>query len=162
MSDSVRPHRRQPTRVPRPWDSPGKNTGVGCCFLLQCMKVKSQSEVVQSCLTLSDPMDCSLPGSSIHGIFQARVLGWGATAFSVIETKPSSFITIYLWLLLHCNGRGGWSGQRSYGLQNLKCLLSGPLQIKFANPSLRRKSSLVGKVFLAFQRFMDGAIFSTT
>ena len=78
MSNSVRPHRRQPTRLPRPWDSPGKNTGVGCHFLLQCMKVKSESEVAQSCPTLSDPMDCSLPGSSIHGIFQARVLEWGA------------------------------------------------------------------------------------
>ena len=66
----------------RPWDSPGKNTGVGCHFLLQCMKVKSQSEVVQSCLTLSDPMDCSLPGPSVHGVFQARVLEWGAIAFS--------------------------------------------------------------------------------
>ena len=74
VSDSVRLHRRQPTRLPRPWDSPGKNTGVGCHFLLQCMKVKSESEVVQSCLTLSDPMDCSLPGSLVHGIFQARVL----------------------------------------------------------------------------------------
>ena len=82
MSDSVQPHRWQPTRLPRPWDSPGKNTGVGCHFLLQCMKVKSESEVAQSCLTLSDPMDCSLPGSSIHGIFQVRVLEWGATAFS--------------------------------------------------------------------------------
>ena len=81
MSDSVRPHRWQPTRLPRPWDSPGKNTGVGCHFLLQCMKVKSQSEVTQLCPTLSDPMDCSLPGSSIHGIFQARVLEWGAIAF---------------------------------------------------------------------------------
>ena len=81
MSDSVRPHRRQPTRLPCPWDSPGKNTGVGCHFLLQCMKVKSESEVAQSCPTLSDPMDCSLPGSSIHGIFQARVLEWGAIAF---------------------------------------------------------------------------------
>ena len=78
MSDSVRPHRRQPTRPHRPWDSPGKNTGVGCHFLLQRMKVKSESEVAQSCPTLSDPMDCSLPGSSIHGIFQARVLEWGA------------------------------------------------------------------------------------
>ena len=67
MSDSVRPHRWQPTRLPRPWDSPGKNTGMGCHFLLQCMKVKSESEVAQSCLTLSDPMDCSPPGSSIHG-----------------------------------------------------------------------------------------------
>ena len=70
-------HRRQPTRLPRPWDSPGKNTGVGCHFLLQCMKVKSESEVAQSCLTLSDLVDCSLPGSSVHGIFQARVLGVG-------------------------------------------------------------------------------------
>ena len=70
------------TRLPRPWDSPGKNTGVGCHFLLQCMKVKSESEVAQSCPTLSDPMDFSLPGSSIHGIFQARVLEWGAIAFS--------------------------------------------------------------------------------
>jgi len=78
----VRPHKRQPTRLPRPWDSPGKNTGVGCHFLLQCMKVKSESEVAQSCLTRHDPMDCSLPGSSIHGIFLARVLEWGAIAFS--------------------------------------------------------------------------------
>ena len=71
-----------PTRLPRPWDSPGKNTGVGCHFLLQCMKVKSESEVVQSCPTLSVPMDCSLPGCSIHGIFQAKVLEWGAISFS--------------------------------------------------------------------------------
>ena len=70
MSDSVRPHRRQPTRLPCPWDSPGKNTGVGCHSLLQCMKVKSESEVAQSCPTLSYPMDCSLPGSSFHGIFR--------------------------------------------------------------------------------------------
>ena len=82
MSDSVRPHRRQPIRLPRPWDSPGKNTGVSCHFLLQCMKVKSQSEVAQSYLTPSDPMDCSPPGPSVHGIFQARVLEWGAIAFS--------------------------------------------------------------------------------
>ena len=82
MSDSVRPHRRQPTRPRHPWNSLGKNTEVGCHFLLQCMKVKSESEVTQSCPTLSDPMDCSLPGSSVHGIFQARVLEWGAIAFS--------------------------------------------------------------------------------
>ena len=82
MSDSMRPHRWQPTRLPRPWDSPGKNTGVGCHFLLQCMKVKSESEVAQLYPTLSDPMDCSLPGSSVHGSFQARVLEWGAIAFS--------------------------------------------------------------------------------
>ena len=67
---------------PGPWDSPGKNTGVGCHFLLQCMTVKSESEVAQSCPTLRDPMDYSPPGSSAHGIFQARVLEWGATAFS--------------------------------------------------------------------------------
>ena len=82
MSDSVGPHRLQPTRLLCPWDSPGKNTGVGCHFLLKCMKVKSESEVAQSCPTLSDPMDCSLQGSSIHGIFQARVLEWGTIAFS--------------------------------------------------------------------------------
>ena len=74
--------RGQPTRLPRPWDSPGKNTGVGCHFFPQCMKVKSESEVAQSCPTLSDPMDCGPPGSSTHGIFQARVLEWGAIAFS--------------------------------------------------------------------------------
>ena len=73
MSNSVQPHRWQPTRLPHPWDSPGKNTGVGCHSLLQCMKVNRESEVAQSCLTLSDPLDCSPPGSSIHGIFQARV-----------------------------------------------------------------------------------------
>ena len=84
VSDSLRPHRRQPSRLLRPWDSPGKNTGVGCHFLLQCMKVKSESEVAQSCPTLSDPMDCSLPGSSVHGIFQARVLEWGAIALTAI------------------------------------------------------------------------------
>ena len=78
VSDSVQPHRQQPTRLPHPWDSPGKNTGVGCYFLPQCMTVKSESEVAQSCPTLSDPMDCSLPGSSVHGIFQARVLEWVA------------------------------------------------------------------------------------
>ena len=74
-------------QAPFPWDSPGKNTGVGCHFLLQCMKVKSESEVAQSCLTPSDPMDCSLPGSSVHGIFQARVLDWVAIAFSEHITK---------------------------------------------------------------------------
>ena len=82
VSDSVRPHRRWPTRLPHPWDSPGKNTGVGCHFLLQCMKGKSESEVAQSCPTLCDSMVCSLPVSSVHGIFQARVLEWSAIAFS--------------------------------------------------------------------------------
>ena len=82
MSDSVRPHRRQPTRLPHPWDSPGKNTGVGCHFLLQCMKVKSESEGAQACPTPSDPMDCSPPGSSVPGILQARTLEWVASSFS--------------------------------------------------------------------------------
>ena len=82
MSNSVRPHRWQPTRLPRPWDSPGKNTGVGCRFLLQCMKVKSESEIAQSCPSLSDPIDCSPPAPPSMGFFQARVLEWGAIAFS--------------------------------------------------------------------------------
>ena len=93
MSDSVRPHRRQPTRLPSPWNSPGKNTGVGCHFLLQCMKVKSESEVAQSCPTLSDPMDCSLPGFSVHGVFQARVLESCAIAFST-----HFFIDVLYWI----------------------------------------------------------------
>ena len=87
MSDSVRPHRRQPTRLRHPRDSPGKNTGVGCPCLLQCRKVKSEREVAESCPTLSDPMDCGPPGSSIQGIFQARALEWGATAFSMKDTE---------------------------------------------------------------------------
>ena len=77
-SDSVRPHRWQPTRLHHPWDSPGKNTGVDCHFLLQCRKVKSESEVTQLSPTLHDPMDCSPPGSSVHGIFQTRALEWVA------------------------------------------------------------------------------------
>ena len=88
MSDSVRPHRWQPTRLPCPWDSPGKNTGVGCHFLLQCMKVKNESEVAQSCPTLSDSMDCSLPGSSAHEIFQARKLELVAISFSRGSSQP--------------------------------------------------------------------------
>ena len=114
MSDSVRPHRRQPTGLPHPWDSPGKNTGVGCHFLLQCIKVKSDSEVAQSCLTLCDPMDCSLPGSSAHGIFQMRALEWGAIAFSkhlIYVSVYSSWIKypvpswLSLSLLSICRGR---------------------------------------------------------
>ena len=103
----VRPHRWQPARFPRPWDSPGKNTGVGCHFLLQCMKVKSESEATQSCLTLSDPTDCSLPGSS-HGIFQARVLEWVAIAFSrESQTLHFNFISIP-WVVTE---KMGWEGR---------------------------------------------------
>ena len=112
MSDSVRPHRWQAIRLHHSWDSRGKNTGVGCHFLLQCMKVKSESEVPQSCLTLSDPMDCSLPGSFTHGIFQASVLEWGAIAFSInncilpcnkhLQLNRELDISCY-WLLLASN-----------------------------------------------------------
>ena len=91
----MQPHRRQPTRLPRPWDSPGKNTGVGCHFLLQCRKVKSEREVTQSCPTLRDPMDCSLPGSSVHGIFQARVLESGAIAFSAAQVHLPNKVSCF-------------------------------------------------------------------
>ena len=97
LCPTLRPHRRQPTRLPHPWDSPGKNTGVGCHFLLQCMKVKRESEVAQSCRTLSDPMDCSLPGSSVLGIFQARVLEWGAIAFSNVRHYYSLKFLSYMF-----------------------------------------------------------------
>ena len=94
FSQTLQPHRRLPTRLPRPWDSPGKNTGVGCYFLLQCMEVKSESEVAQSCPTPSHPMDCSLPGSSIHGIFQARVLEWVAIPFSNICAREIKLVEV--------------------------------------------------------------------
>src|SRR5574337_1079354 len=99
VSESVRPHGRQPTRPRSPWVSLGKNTGVGCHVLLQCMKVKCESEVAQSCPTLSDPMDCSLPGSSVHEIFQARVLEWGAIAFSQYPARVSQLKRIYLYFM---------------------------------------------------------------
>ena len=95
MSDSVRPHRWQPTRLPRPWDSPSKNTGVGCHFLLQCMKAKRASEVILSCPSLSNPMDCSLPGSSVHGIFHARVLEW--VAIALFEGDPQQIVNQKVW-----------------------------------------------------------------
>ena len=121
MSDSVWPHRWQLTRLPRPWDSPGKNTGVGCHFLLQCMKVKSEGEVAQSCPTLSDSMDCNLPGSSVHGIFQARVLEWGAIAFSE---------QLNYWELIR-NGNSWAPPQtcwlRNWGMSPSMCVLTGLL-----------------------------------
>ena len=129
MSNSVRPHRRQPTRSPRPWDSPGKNTGVGCHFFLQCMKVKSESEVAHSCPTLSDPMDCSPPGSSIHGIFQARVLEWGAIAFSERKLSAKQL------MLLNCGvGEDSWE---SIGLQgNQSWVFTGRNDAKAKTPIL--------------------------
>ena len=116
VSNSVRPHRWQPTRLPHAWDSPGKNTGVGCHFLLQYMKVKSESEVAQSCPTLSDPMDCSLPGSSIHGIFQARVLDWGAIAFSGRRRRQAS---ISIPMLARSPGGGHGSPLQYSRLENI-------------------------------------------
>ena len=102
MSHSVQAHRWQPTRLCRPWDSPGKNTGVGCHFLLQCMKVKSESEVTQWCPTLSNPMDCSLPGSSAHGIFQARVLEWGAIySFIIPLIEPTNYNMCILLIIVY-------------------------------------------------------------
>ena len=100
MSNSGRPHRRQLIQLPRPWDSLGKNTGVGCHFLLQCMKVKSESEFAQFCPTLSNPMDYSQPGSSTHEIFQARVLEWGSIAFSGTETEINWNRSILLFTFL--------------------------------------------------------------
>ena len=120
MSDSVGPHRQQPSRLPHPWDSPGKNTGVGCHFLLQCRKVKSKIEVAQSCPTLSDPMDCSLSGSFVHGIFQARVLEWDAIAFSdqsILEEINSEYSLEGLMLKLQYFGhltQGGTQWTRNW------------------------------------------------
>ena len=101
----MRPHRRQPTRLPRPWDSPGKNTGVSCHFLLQCTRVKNASEVAQSCSTLRDPMVCSLPGSSTHGAFQARVLEWGPlpSPMMLLRNMEKIFLSlnrVVLWISL--------------------------------------------------------------
>ena len=93
MSNSVRPHRWQPTRLPCPWDSPGKNAGVGCHFLLQCMKVKSESEVAQSCPTLSNPMDCSLPGSSVHGF--SRQEYWSGVPLPSLKNYLSDNINLF-------------------------------------------------------------------
>ena len=130
MSNSVRPHRQQPTRLPRPWDSPGKNTGAGCPFLLQCLKVKGESEVAQSCPTLSDPMDCSPPGSSVHGIFQARVLEWGAIAFSRLQYWRPQFS---FWVgKIHCRRDRlptpvflGFSGGSAGKENSMDCMVLG-------------------------------------
>ena len=105
VSDSVRPRRPQSARLRRPGDSPGKNTGVGCHFLLQYMKVKSKNEVAQSCPTLCNPMDCSLPGFSIHGIFQTRVLEWDAIASSNYQINDMNLNK--LWEIVE--DRGAWN-----------------------------------------------------
>ena len=97
MSDSVRPHRRQPTRLPHPWDSPGKNTGVGCHFLLQCMKVKSESEAAQSCPTCSDPMDCSYQALPSMG-FSRQEYWSGLPSPSPIGLWGLSLMTLWPWV----------------------------------------------------------------
>ena len=114
--------------LPRPWDSPGKNTGVGYHFLLQCMKVESESEVAQLCPTLSDPMDCSPPGSSVHGISQARVLEWGAIAFSTVYPTLTFMSVNFNGKLKfypnlgpkynneHFKRKSNWKWSQSYGL----------------------------------------------
>ena len=126
----MRPHKRQPTRLPHPWDSPGKNTGVGCHFLLQCIKVKSESEVAQSCPTLSDPMDCSLPGSSIYGIFQARVLEWGVLTIYLILAQchfPWTWLPISPVFFPFCPYlTRRWGGTGSYLWVQLCSLSSSP------------------------------------
>ena len=127
MSDSVRPHRRQPTRLPRPWDSPGKNAGVGCHFLLQSMKVKSESEVSLSCPTLSN-----LPGSSVHGIFQARVLEWVAIAFSDVTLRTAKMTSKEYKEDIQDSTLAGLENVRGKGegtLCDFGCLIRPPLPI---------------------------------
>ena len=122
FSPTLRPHGRQPSRLLRPWDSPGRSIGVGCHCLLQCMEVKSESEVAQSCPTLCDPMDCSLPGSPVPGALQARVLEWGATAFSRPHLNlPGRSVSLQLPRGLHWHHRAGelasvdrWSWWKSW------------------------------------------------
>ena len=128
MSDSVQPPRRQPTRLHRPWDSPGKNTGVGGHFLLQCMKVKSEREVAQLCPTLCDPMDCSPPGSSVYGTFQARVLEWGAIAFSgyaddtTLMAESEEELKGFLMKVKEESEKAGLK----LSIQKMKIMVSGP------------------------------------
>ena len=157
MSDSVWPQRWQPTRLPRPWDSPGKNTGVGCCFLLQCMKVKSASELAQSCLTRSDPMDCSLSGSSVHGIFQARVLEWGAIAFSDILEKQYFIISSLIQIFIeHKYKIPGWTAQKLVHLK--KCFIINIKLFKwiFFLYSISESWNWFIKKFLTLKNGQDG------
>ena len=124
----MRPHRRQPTRLPHPWDSPGKNTGVGCHFLLQFIKVKSESEDTQSCPTVSDPMDFSLPGSSIHGIFQARVLELGCHCLLCLPQRSHLMETtamLALFCTYYCHHPSKFNSGVSC-VEKLSCHCSSP------------------------------------
>ena len=146
MSDSVRRQRRQPTRLLRPWDSPGKNTGVGCHFLLQCMKMKSEGEVAQLCPTLSDPMDCSLPGSCVHGIFQARVLEWGAIASSLSNLRgyliqflcPSLSFVLFIILFWRMELEGGMR-RKQHGI--LICIIGTKSEQNYKIQNWRPRAS---------------------
>ena len=153
MSDSAQPHRRQPTSLRCPWDSPGKNTGVDCRFFLQCIIEKSENEVAQSCLTLRVPMDCSLPGSSTHGIFQAKVHSYHQIGKTVpntqvvmcycLVTKVASNSFVTPWTGTHqapLSGRlprqGHWSG------------LSFPFPGDLTNPGIKLAyPTLTGRFF---------------
>ena len=148
MSNSVRPHRQQPTRLLHPWDSPGKNTGVGCHFLLQCMKVKSESEVTQSSPTLSNPMDCSLPGSSVHGIPQARVLEWVTISF------------IHMYIKLYINMYKAGIEEAAYS-SSLLCSLLLPYLLSIYSLSIYASIlSLSTKVFIFYASSISYQIFS--
>ena len=139
MSDSVGPHRQQPTRLPRPWDSPGKNTGVGCHFLLQCMKVKSESEVAQSCLTLSDPMDCSLPGSSTLGF--SRQEYWSG----VPSPSPNLLFGWREITIQCCVGFCHTAVQMSHNFTDFPSLLSLP-PLPPSHPSSSSQSAILGSL----------------
>ena len=152
MSDSVPPHRWQPTRLPGPWDSPGKNTGVGCHFLLQCMKVTSEREVAQSCQTLRDPMDCSPPGSSVNGIFQARVLEWVAIDFSIVQLgqdKPQCFDFIFQYMRMriepmlkdYCKDKGNHNWLKESIQASFVVIIISVMNIYLLSISLSRLSA---------------------
>ena len=140
MSDSVRPCRQQPTRLPHLWDSPGKNTGVGCHFLRQCMQVRSETEVTQSCPTLSDLMDCSLPGSFVHWIFQARVLEWGAITFPAFP----SLEVLYKCKRIHSGKRRSVAVPKCVTLWNLVTSLESSLHLLTSHLSRSDSESLLG------------------
>ena len=153
MSDSVRPHRRQPTGLPHPWDSPGKNTGVGCHFLLRSMKVKSQSEVAQSFPTPRDPLDCSPPDSSVHGILQARILEWVAIPFLRQLCQPRDWTWVFciagrfftVWATRdarQCRGYGldSWSGKISHAMEQVSLCSQSPRTATKSSPHTAMKT----------------------
>ena len=148
VSDSVWPHRRQTPRFPHPWDSPGKNTGAGCHFLLQCMKEKSESEVAQSCPTPNDPMDCSLPGSSVHGIFQVRVLEWVAIAFSEKFPTRYQYVRPSGWVCVRKTMTEKWHRKRRQKPWCLKVIKSS--------------AKLLNNTIFAHLRFLFPSSFSIT